>query len=93
MSASLASLGLGALRLSPEFDPDATAYTASTTNAGNTVSAAGAEGCAVSITVNGEAHASGSSAQWEPGENLVEITVQNGAAARVYTVTVTKTEG
>lgn len=93
MSASLASLGLGALRLSPEFDPDVTAYKASTTNASNTVSAVGADGGTVSITVNGEPHVSGSSAKWEPGENLVEIAVQNGAAARVYTVTVTKMEG
>lgn len=92
MIASLASLGLGTLSLSPEFDPDVTAYTTSTTNASNMVSAAGADGSTVSITVNGTAHVSGDSAVWKQGENLVKVVVRNGSAQRVYTVTVTKTE-
>lgn len=92
MIASLASLGLGTLSLSPVFDPDVTAYTTSTTNASNMVSATGADGSTVSISVNGEDHVSGDSAAWEPGGNLVKITARKGSAQRVYTVTVTKTE-
>lgn len=70
-----------------------TEYTASTTNASNTVTAAGADGASVSITVNGEAHTSGTSATWNTGENVVEVTAQKGSAKRVYRVTVTKQEG
>lgn len=93
MIASLASLGLGTLTLSPEFDPDVTAYTTSTTNASNMVSAVGADGSTVSITINGAAHVSGESAMWQQGDNLVKVIVKNGSAHRVYTVTVTKAEG
>lgn len=93
MIASLVSLGLGTLNLSPEFDPDVTAYTTSTTNASNVVSAAGAGGSAVSITVNGSDHVSGDSAVWRAGDNLVKVMVKNGSAQRVYTVTVTKAGG
>lgn len=70
-----------------------TEYTASTTNTSNTITAVGENGAAVTITVNGEAHTSGTSAVWESGENEVEITVGTGSAKRIYTVTVTKSEG
>lgn len=93
--ASLVSLGLGALTLTPAFSPEVMEYTASTSNASNTITAKGAAGCAVAITVNDERHASGTSAVWVPGENIVEITVSNGpdGNAVVYTVVVTKREG
>ena len=37
MSARLSGLTIGALMLTPPFDPDTTEYTATTTNATNTV--------------------------------------------------------
>ena len=90
--ASLASLGLGALTLTPAFDPAVTEYTASTTNNSNTITAAGAAGCTVDITVNVDPHTSGAAAEWELGENTVAVKVQNGPKSRIYTVTVTKLE-
>lgn len=92
MRASLASLGLGALTLTPAFAPDVTEYTASTSNNSNTVAAVGEGGTIVSVTVNDEPHTSGTAAIWEPGENVVKITVEAGASRRVYVVTVTKRE-
>ena len=90
MTASLASLGLGALTLTPAFDPAVTAYTASTTNNSNTVTASGANGSTVTIMVNGEAHGSGTPAEWEAGENTVAVTAENSTGKKTYTVTVTK---
>lgn len=43
------------------------------------------------ITVNDEAHTSGTAATWDEGENIVEITCTgDGMDTQVYTVTVTK---
>ena len=72
---------------------DTIAYTASTTNATNTITAVAADAEAeVAITVNGTAHTSGQAATWETGDNIVRIVVTNGNATKAYTVTVTKTE-
>ena len=91
--ATLASLSLGALELTPEFDPDVTVYTASTENAANTVTASASDSNAViAITVNGSEHTNGTAAAWETGENTVVISVTNGTASKTYTVTVTKGE-
>ena len=91
--AKLAALSIGSLTLSPEFDPDVTGYTATTTNATNTISATGDDGADVTITVNGSEHSSGSAATWETGENTVTIVVSgSGLTSRTYTVTVTKEE-
>lgn len=92
MTASLASLGLGALTLTPAFDPAVTEYTASTTNNSNTITASGAAGSRATITVNGEDHTSGTSATWETGINTVIIKAQNSTGTKTYTVTVTKSE-
>ncbi|WP_443089717.1 cadherin-like beta sandwich domain-containing protein [[Clostridium] scindens] len=87
----MASLGLGALTLTPTFDPGVTEYSTSTTNQSNTISATGANGSTVTITVNGEPHKNGASATWEDGENTVKITAKNNTGEKIYTVTVTKT--
>lgn len=91
MSARLSGLTIGALSLTPAFDPDVTEYTATTVNATNTITAAPEdEGAEVSI-LNGETPvANGSAATWQEGANTVKITVTNGEAEEVYTVTVTK---
>ena len=89
----LASLSIGSLTLTPAFSADTTAYTASTTNATNTITAVAADAEAeVAITVNGNAHTSGQAATWVTGENTVRIVVTKGNATKAYTVTVTKTE-
>lgn len=90
--APLASLGLGALTLTPSFSPDVTEYTTSTTNASNIITATGAGGAPVAITVNGTTHANRASATWAAGTNVVKITVGSGAVQQTYTVTVTKSE-
>ena len=91
MSAHLSGLTIGALSLTPAFDPDVTEYTATTTNATNTITATPEdEGAEVSI-LNGETPVvNGTAATWQEGANTVTITVTNGAAEEVYTVTVTK---
>ena len=89
----LASLTIGSLTLTPAFNADTIAYTASTTNATNTITAVAADAEAeVAITVNGTAHTSGQAATWETGDNIVRIVVTNGNSTKAYTVTVTKTE-
>lgn len=88
---ALASLTIGALTLDPEFAPEVTEYSATTTNATNTVTAvASDEAATVTITVNDEPVESGSSATWDEGENTVLVIVANGGERSTYSVTVTK---
>lgn len=92
MSARLSGLTIGALPLDPSFDPDVTEYTASTTNATNTVTATAEDEAAEVTILNGETPVTnGTAATWVSGANTVKVTVKNGAAQEVYTVTVTKT--
>lgn len=91
--ATLSALTIGSLTLTPAFDADTTAYTATTENATNVVTATATdEDATVAITVNGTAHTSGTAATWNAGENAVAVTVTNGSATKTYTVTVTKSE-
>lgn len=76
--------------MTPAFDPAVSAYTTSTTNNSNTITAVGDAGSTVAIQVNGGPHASGTPATWQEGENTVVITAENSTGQRVYTVTVTK---
>lgn len=90
----LASLAIGSLTLSPAFAAGTSLYTATTSNATNTVSATAAEsGATVDIKVNNESHTSGQSATWESGTNTVVVTVTNEGSVKTYTVIVTKTAG
>jgi len=91
LSASLSALAIGTLTLTPEFDPDVTEYTAATTNSTNKITAtAEDEGATVTIESDDATIAADGTATWETGENVVTITVTNGEAEEVYTVTVTK---
>lgn len=91
LSARLSGLSIGALTLSPGFDPDVAEYAAATTSATNKVTATPEDArAAVAITVNGAALGNGSAATWSTGENVVTITVTNGSLSKAYTVTVTK---
>lgn len=91
--ATLASLTMGAAVLSPAFAAATTTYTATTSNASNTIVATPSDaGAEVQITVNGNEIDNGAAATWNTGENTVEITVTSadGSTEEVYTVTVTK---
>lgn len=90
-TAQLTALTLGSLTLDPTFDADTYAYTTTTSNVTNAVTATGDTGVDVAIKVNGVAHTSGDSATWQVGENTVEITCTGeGMFSATYTVTVTK---
>lgn len=92
-SANLASLTMGSATLEPAFSPQTLNYTATTSNATNTISAAAEDPEAtVTITVNGSTIENGSAATWNDGENTVAISVVNGAKTQTYNITVTKEE-
>lgn len=90
MIASLSGLTIGTLTLTPDFNPDTTAYTATTSNGTNAITATPADGASVTIKVGETEIGNGGRATWEDGENTVTITVTNGDAEETYTVTVTK---
>lgn len=91
MSARLSGLTIGALTLTPTFNADTTAYTLTTSAATNKITATPEdEDATVEILVGETEIDSGDSATWSAGENTVTITVTNGDATKVYTVTVTK---
>lgn len=90
-SVSLSGLVIGSISLSPTFDAATTEYTASTSNATNTITATAADNtAAVAITVNGNSLTNGTSATWETGENNVAVTVTKGSMTKTYTAIVTK---
>ena len=91
MSANLSGLTIGSLSLDPPFDKDVTEYTATTSNATNTVTATPEDESAEVAVLNGDTEvANGSATAWAVGENVLTITVKNGTAEKAYTVTVTK---
>lgn len=91
MSARLSGLTIGALTLTPTFDPDETEYEVTTSAATNKITATPEdENATVEILVGETEIDSGDSATWSAGENTVTITVTNGTETEVYTVTVTK---
>lgn len=89
--ASLASLSIGSLTISPAFSADTMEYTATTSNATNVVNASAKDSKAVITIKNGDtAVENGSAATWDEGENVLTVTVTNDSAIKTYTVTVTK---
>lgn len=79
------------MTLTPTFDSEVEAYTATTSNASNKVTATPTdEDATVEILVGETEIENGSNASWEEGENTLTITVTNGTSETVYTVTVTK---
>lgn len=89
--ATLSSLSLGSLTLSPAFSSAVTEYTATTTNSTNTVSATATDKSATIEIKNGSTTVdNGSAATWSEGENILTIKVTNGSEVKTYTVTVTK---
>ena len=75
----------------PTNESDVTDYTANTTNQTNTITATATDPEAEITIMNGETPVTnGTAATWSDGPNTVTITVKNGTAQKVYTVTVTK---
>lgn len=92
--AALADLRMGNLSLSPIFDGKVASYTASTTNATNTITAIPDNAAAsVKVTVNDVEIDNGTAASWNNGENTVKaiVTAEDGKTTKTYAVTVTKT--
>ena len=97
-NADLASLRLGRLTLTPAFAAATTSYTASTTDATNTVSAVPADaGATITITNTHDTdevdnYDNGDAIAWATGSNTlaVKVTAANGTATKTYTITVTK---
>ena len=96
----LADLRIGGLTLNPAFSAGTlTGYTASTTNASNTVTAIPADANAtIEITTKGPSDeeatpvVNGRAVTWKTGANTltVKVTAENGTATQSYVVTVTK---
>ena len=87
---SLMTLTVGALVLSPVFDPATTFYTASTPNAEDIITATLTDPSATIAIVNGTtAVINGTAATWAI-ENVVIITVTNGSAVTIYTLKINK---
>ena len=87
--AVLSDITIGSLTLVPTFDAATTAYTTTTTNASDAVSATAATGVTVTIEANSVAIDSGDEVTWTSGDNTVTITATNGVDTNTYTVTVT----
>ena len=92
-NADLSDLKIGALTLSPTFAANETAYTATTGNASNTISAFPADaGAEIEIKVGDTVISNGTAATWNDGANTVaiKVTAADGTTIKTYTVTVTK---
>lgn len=93
--ATLQALTVGSLSLSPSFDPTVMAYTATSSAASAAVTATPAQnGAQVGITVTNGTNVknviNGGSAALASGSNVIAVTVKQGNATKVYTVTVSK---
>jgi len=89
--ATLASLAIGSVTLSPTFSKNVTSYTATTTSSSSTITATATDNTATVVIKNGDTTVtSGNSASWSAGKNMVTVTVTNTNASKVYTVEVTK---
>lgn len=89
---TLSALTIGTQELSPAFASGTTAYTASTTNAGDAVTGTPSNpGDEVTVKVNGAELDNGGIATWVTGTNTVEVTCTNSGGAQItYIVTVSK---
>lgn len=92
VEAKLTALTISDVTLSPTFASGTIAYTGSAGSSvtTSTVTATAASGCTTVITVNGNSIASGGTATWVTGENVVKVTVANGEVTRTYSITVNK---
>lgn len=78
------------LTLTPAFDPGKTAYTATMSAAAVVSAVAANESAVVTMTYNGKNMENGTELTPVSGSKDLVVTVKNGNAAKVYTVTITK---
>lgn len=91
--ATLSALTIGPQALTPTFAAATVSYTATTTNATNTITAVPSDaGAEIHVLVNNKEIDNGTAATWQTGSNTVKVnvTAANGTAKKTYTVTVTK---
>lgn len=94
----LAALSLGRVKLSPAFTAKTTSYTATTSDASNTINAIPADaGAVIEITNTHDTdqvdnYNNGAAIQWANGENTVKVkvTAADGSTNQTYTINVTK---
>ena len=87
---TLSSLGIEGVALSPIFSPDTVTYTATATEAKNTVKASPANASAeIEVTVNGKKINNGAMVTWKDDINDVIVKV-TGDTKKEYKITVTK---
>lgn len=88
---TLADLTVGELSITPEFDPETLAYTATATGASDAVTASPTQSKAkVHLEFGGKVYPNGATLKWATGDNVVSVVVKNGVSKRNYTVTVNK---
>lgn len=88
---TLADLTVGKLSMTPEFDPEALAYTATAMGASDAVTASPTQSKAkVHLEFGGKVYPNGATLKWATGDNVVSVVVKNGVSKRNYTVTVNK---
>lgn len=90
--AQLIDLAISGVTLTPaSFDPTVYTYTGATTTATGKIEATPAQaGAQVAISYNGANVRNGGTITWESSALTVTVTVTQGNAVRVYTITVTK---
>lgn len=91
LSPTLATLSIGSIDLVPEFNPGVREYTATTSNATNTVTATATDSSTVVIKNGTTTVTSGSAATWNTGENILTVTATKSGVTTTYRVIVTKT--
>jgi HK97 family phage major capsid protein len=90
--AQLSALSIAGVTLSPEFDPETYSYSGgtATSNSAKVEATAVQAGAKIAIAVNGKNLRNGGTAALTAGSaNTITVTVTQGNATRVYTVTVT----
>lgn len=90
LSPTLATLSIGSVDLVPPFSPSVREYTATTSNATNTITATATDSSTVVIKNGATTVTSGSAATWNTGENVVTITATKSGVTTTYRVLVTK---
>lgn len=91
--ATLSALTIGSQALTPTFAAATVSYTATTTNATNTITAVPSDaGAEIHVLVNNTEIDNGTAATWQTGSNTVKVnvTAADGTTTKTYTVTVTK---
>lgn len=89
--ATLADLKFSNKKFNETFAAGTTAYTVTTTDAGNTITALPADATAeVEIEFKTKKYPNGTKLTWDAGENTVKVIVTDGAETKTYTITVTK---